>query len=44
MEFWQNYFLYFNEDVVLGPKHYHKVSYIRSGCPPIETKAGWLVI
>ncbi len=35
--FWQNYFLNFDEHIVLSPKYDHEVSYIGSGCPPIET-------
>jgi len=44
VEFWQNYFLHFDENIVLSPKHHHEVSYIGSGCPPIETADGWLLI
>lgn len=44
IDFWQNYFLNFDQYVVLTPKYHHEVSYIGSGCPPIETKAGWLLI
>lgn len=43
-EFWQEYFLNFNEHVVLKPKYQHEVSYIGGGCPPIETEHGWLLI
>ena len=43
-EFWQNYFLHFNENIVLAPKYAHEVSYIGGGCPPIETAEGWLII
>ncbi len=43
-EFWQKYFLDFNEHIVLSPKHEHEVSYIGGGCPPIETEHGWLLI
>jgi beta-1,2-mannobiose phosphorylase / 1,2-beta-oligomannan phosphorylase len=43
-EFWQNYFLDFNERIVLSPKYAHEVSYIGGGCPPIETEQGWLLI
>lgn len=43
-EFWENYFLHFDEYVVLFPKFKHEVSYIGSGCPPIETEHGWLMI
>jgi predicted GH43/DUF377 family glycosyl hydrolase len=44
IDFWQNYFFHFDEYVVLTPKYQHEVSYIGSGCPPIETEAGWLLI
>ena len=44
VEFWQNYFLHFNENIVLAPKHWHEVSYVGGGCPPIETEHGWLLI
>ncbi len=43
-DFWQNYFLHFNEHIVLSSKHQHEVSYIGGGCPPIETEYGWLLI
>lgn len=43
-EFWQNYFLHFDESIVLSPRHKHEVSYIGGGCPPIETAHGWLLI
>ena len=43
-EYWQNYFLHFNENIVLSPKYHHEASYIGGGCPPIETEYGWLLI
>jgi beta-1,2-mannobiose phosphorylase / 1,2-beta-oligomannan phosphorylase len=43
-EFWQNYFLHFENNIVLTPKYEHEVSYVGGGCPPIETKHGWLMI
>ena len=42
--FWKNYFLHFNEYIVIAPKHKHEISYVGAGCPPIETPDGWLVI
>ncbi len=42
--FWQNYFLHFDDYIVLSPRYAHEVSYIGGGCPPIETEAGWLMI
>lgn len=44
VEFWQNYFSKFNHSIVLTPKHEHEASYIGSGCPPIETEDGWVII
>ena len=43
-DFWQNYFLHFEESIVLTSKYEHEVSYIGGGCPPIETEHGWLMI
>jgi predicted GH43/DUF377 family glycosyl hydrolase len=43
-EFWENYFLHFDENIVLTPKYPHEISYVGSGCPPVETEHGWLVI
>lgn len=43
-EFWQNYFLHFEEGIVLSSLYKHEVSYIGGGCPPIETEEGWLLI
>jgi beta-1,2-mannobiose phosphorylase / 1,2-beta-oligomannan phosphorylase len=42
--FWKDYLLHFDEYIVLAPKHKHEASYIGSGCPPIETVDGWLII
>lgn len=43
-EFWGNYFLKLHEHIVLDPLYAHESSYIGSGCPPIETEYGWLLI
>jgi beta-1,2-mannobiose phosphorylase / 1,2-beta-oligomannan phosphorylase len=43
-EFWENYFLNLQEHIVLDPIYAHESSYIGSGCPPIETEHGWLLI
>lgn len=43
-EFWQHYFMKLADCIVLSPKYKHEVSYIGSGCPPIETELGWLLI
>jgi predicted GH43/DUF377 family glycosyl hydrolase len=43
-EFWENYFLNLQDHIVLDPFYGHESSYIGSGCPPIETEYGWLLI
>lgn len=43
-EYWQNYLTNLEDYIVLDPKYAHELSYIGNGCPPIETKDGWLVI
>lgn len=42
--FWDNFLLKFSDHIVLSPKYDHEVSYLGGGCPPIETKEGWLLI
>jgi predicted GH43/DUF377 family glycosyl hydrolase len=42
--YWEQYLLSFHEHILLKSKYPHEVSYIGGGCPPIETKAGWLLI
>lgn len=42
--FWQDYMMYFEKSILMAPKYDHEISYIGGGCPPIETKAGWLLI
>ena len=43
-EFWDDYFLNFQNHIVIDPLYDHETSYIGSGCPPIETEHGWLLI
>lgn len=43
-EFWKEYFHNLHDHIVLDPVHNHESSYIGSGCPPIETEHGWLLI
>lgn len=43
-EYWREYFLKFNDFVLLTPKYDHEISYLGGGCPPIETPIGWLII
>ena len=42
--FWDNFLLNFNDHILMSSKYDHEVSYIGGGCPPIETKEGWLLI
>jgi predicted GH43/DUF377 family glycosyl hydrolase len=42
--FWKKYFKHFQKHIVMDPLFKHESSYIGSGCPPIETKHGWLLI
>lgn len=43
-EFWEDYFMHFNQHILLTSKYEHEIGYIGGGCPPIETKEGWLLI
>ena len=43
-DFWKTYFLEFHEYIVMDPFYKHESDYIGSGCPPIETKEGWVLI
>jgi len=43
-EFWNAYFADFHKYIVMDPVYKHEYEYIGSGCPPIETKDGWLLI
>ena len=43
-EFWDDYILKLENYIVLDPLHLHESCYIGSGCPPIETEHGWLLI
>lgn len=44
-DFWDHYFLHFNEHIILDPVGVnHESGYIGAGAPPIETEMGWLLI
>lgn len=43
-EFWDDYFLHLENHVIMGPLYDYELSYIGSGCPPVETPYGWLLI
>jgi len=44
LEYWHDYFLNLQEHIVMDPIYEHESSYLGSGCPPIETEHGWLLI
>ncbi|MDW3195803.1 MAG: hypothetical protein R8G66_25745 [Cytophagales bacterium] len=43
-DYWQNYLMHLDQHILMAAKYAHETSYIGGGCPPIETKAGWLLI
>lgn len=43
-DYWNDYLSNFNKHILMTPKFDHEIGYIGGGCPPIETKAGWLLI
>jgi beta-1,2-mannobiose phosphorylase / 1,2-beta-oligomannan phosphorylase len=43
-EYWKNYCRNFHEHILMDPQYKHESGYIGGGCPPIETKQGWLLI
>jgi predicted GH43/DUF377 family glycosyl hydrolase len=43
-EFWEEYISNLQKHIILTPKYKHEKSHIGGGCPPIETKEGWLFI
>ena len=43
-EFWIKYLQKMHDHIVLDPLYDHELKYIGGGCPPIETKQGWLLI
>jgi predicted GH43/DUF377 family glycosyl hydrolase len=43
-DFWIDYFINLQDHIVLEPVYAHEAKYAGSGCPPIETAHGWLMI
>lgn len=43
-QFWEIYLPELEKHIVMDPKYNHELSYIGNGCPPIETKQGWLLV
>lgn len=44
VDFWDDYFVHFGSNILMDSVFEHEASYIGGGCPPIETKEGWLLI
>lgn len=42
--YWKDYFIHFNQHILLSSKYAHEAEYVGSGCPPVETEHGWLLI
>lgn len=42
--FWIDYYNNLQDHIILEPIYGHESSYIGSGCPPVETAHGWLLI
>ena len=43
-DYWHDYFCHFQDHILMSPIYKHESNYIGSGCPPIETEFGWLLI
>jgi predicted GH43/DUF377 family glycosyl hydrolase len=42
--FWRDYLRRISKHVILEPRYWHESRNIGGGCPPVETKKGWVVI
>lgn len=42
--FWDDCLEHLHKYIILDPKYPFEINYIGAGCPPIETKEGWLLI
>ncbi|MBF0107090.1 MAG: pesticidal protein Cry7Aa [Deltaproteobacteria bacterium] len=43
-KFWKDYCRNLKKHIVMDPRYKHESAYIGGGCPPIETKHGWLMV
>jgi predicted GH43/DUF377 family glycosyl hydrolase len=43
-EFWREYVAHWEEHILLSPAYDHDIRYVGGGCPPVETKDGWVMI
>lgn len=41
---WEHYFMNLDDHIIMNPQYAYESSHIGGGCPPIETKHGWLFI
>ncbi|MBM3255878.1 MAG: pesticidal protein Cry7Aa [Candidatus Moranbacteria bacterium] len=42
--FWKEYLKNLGKNIVIDPKNWFEIRNVGGGCPPIETKKGWLLI
>jgi len=42
--FWKDYYANFEDHIFLISKYKHEAQYVGSGCPPVETERGWLIL
>lgn len=43
-EFWKDYFCHLQDNILMDPVYKYESGYLGSGCPPVETKDGWVMI
>lgn len=44
IRFWKEYLKNLGKNIVIDPKHWFEIRNVGGGCPPLETKKGWLLI
>lgn len=44
IKFWKNYLKNLGKSIVIDPKYWFEIRNVGGGCPPLETKRGWLII
>jgi predicted GH43/DUF377 family glycosyl hydrolase len=44
IDYWDDYYMNLSQHILMDPHFDHEASHIGGGCPPIETKDGWLII
>ena len=43
-KYWEDYCKNLKKHIIMDPCYKHESSYIGGGCPPVETREGWLII